>query len=85
MRIANQCETALDGWLVVGVYNSAGEMIGVKNELLTNVRSTVEPQFVSVGLGDNSVDDVETVKVMLWDSASDFKPYHDAVEVMLTV
>ncbi len=81
LSVANESETALDGWLVVGIYNADGAMIGVKDEAFTNVASVVDSAIGTVSLGTNSADDIAVVKAMLWDSSSTFKPYHDAVEV----
>ena len=81
LAVDNESDAPLDGWLVVGVYNESGNMIGVRNEILTDVAAEVDSEICTVSLGVNSVDDVALVKAMLWDGASTLKPYHDAVEI----
>ena len=83
MSVDNESCEAQSGWLVVGVYNSAGTMIGVKDETLTDVMAVVNSKISTISLGTNSADDVAVVRAMLWDNTSDFMPYHDVVEIGL--
>lgn len=81
LSVDNESDVPLDGWLVVGVYDEVGNMIGVRNEILNDVAAEIDSEICTVSLGVNSVDDVALVKAMLWDGASTLKPYHDAVEI----
>ena len=83
MKVDNESNTAQNGWLVVGVYDKEGAMIGVESETLNDVMSVVDSKITTVGLGNASADDAAVVKAMLWDNTSDFMPYHDAVEIRL--
>lgn len=84
LSVTNESLLPTSGWLVVGVYNADGVMIGIKGETFTYVVSGADSEISTVSLGTNSADDIAVVKAMLWDSSSTLEPYHDCVEVTLS-